>query len=138
MGWMDDAVEEIDALGARLVERHEWAPSMSKTNEHVDLFITMRRNPDTRYALRLRYAPDWQVAGRREEFVNPQDYSDAGTQWWPNGVNAVKSTHRPPAICLVGYWGFHSVLHQSDGRTPGTHSLRRVLRDLQTEIMHAG
>jgi hypothetical protein len=81
--------------------------------------------------MRLRYQSDWEASGRREEFVDPTDFNEGGRQFWPRDVQGINPDHNPPAICLVGYWGFHSVLH-SDRRDVSAHDLNRILHDLQT------
>jgi hypothetical protein len=137
MGWQDDALSEIEGLSVRLIERYGWAPSASREVKFIDLYCSMRRGSEDRHVLRVRYQADWQTVGRREQFVNPEDYSVSGTAWWPVGVDAIKSQNNPPAICMLGFWGFHSVLHSADGRSPLERSLTEILRDLQTVLRRA-
>ena len=136
MRWSDAATEEIAGLNPRLFEKHGWAPAVSRTGDHVDLFASFRIGSSRAgHVLRLRYLEDWQAAGRRETFVNPADLAQEGGEWWPRGVAGVNPDHSPPAICLHGFWGFHSVLHP--GGAPAERPLSAMLRDLQTQFSRA-
>lgn len=124
-------MDDIASLKASWVMKHRWAASAAQVTDATDLYIEFRRKrePDRRYVLRLRYQSGWKGAGRREEFVNPSDYSDCGPQYWPQNVDGINPTHNPPAICLKGSWGYHSVLHTGES-AEGT-SLNRFLKELQ-------
>jgi hypothetical protein len=107
---------------------------MAWTDEGLDLFVRLRRGSTDgeTFILRLRYCTDWKVAGRRESFVNPDNFAKAGREWWPREVSGINPDHNPtPAICLPGCWGFHSVLH-TDRRDVTEHTLNEILRNLQT------
>lgn len=135
MDWVDAALAEIDGLSDRLVLRHAWAPSVGRGADHLDLFVWIRRRAGADHVLRVRYLADWRVAGRREDFVDPEDFTQAGPCWWPQGVHGVNAAHGPPCICLRGFWGFHSVLHP--GGEPAARPLGVMLRDLQTQMDRA-
>jgi hypothetical protein len=122
--WRAKALEEIANLKPYWVERYGWRPEHETSDEAIDLFVRMRsrRLGDREFLLRLRYLSDWQSAGRRETFVNPDDRGEDGTTFWPphSAVRAINPQHQPPAICLKGVWGYHSVLHageRMDGAT---------------------
>jgi hypothetical protein len=131
--WRQAALEEIDRLKLRWIDRYRWAPSVAQSDETVDLFVSIggRKTGSSRYVLRLRYQQDWQVAGRREDFVDPGDFSRGGRQFWPTeSIRGVNPQHNPvPAICLRGVYGFHSVLHTNE-RPEGT-TLQSFLLQLQ-------
>lgn len=135
MGWREDARGEIDGLKAHFVSKYGWSPRVIEPedeNEDVfDLVATLRskRLGGGIFALRLRYLPDWQVAGRREAFVDLSDPSLEGHQHWPRDVQAIKPEHNPPCICLRGVWGYHSVLHAD--RPMGDSTLLGFLLELQ-------
>ncbi len=124
-------MEDIVSLKASWVMKHRWAPSVARATDATDLYIELRRKrePGRTYVLRLRYQSDWRVAGRREEFVDPSDWTNGGPQHWPQDVHGVNPSHNPRAICLKGVWGYHSVLHSGES-AEGT-SLNRFLKELQ-------
>ena len=135
-GWRDEALDEIAALNPRLVEKWCWRPSVAVADDHVDLFVWLRRRSEGRdYVLRLQYLPDWASAGRREDFVDPADFARAGQDYWPRNVEGVNWNYQPqpgrvvPAICLKGVFGYHSVLHRGELMQGAT--LSRFLRELQ-------
>lgn len=136
MGWRDDAQAEIAGLKPHFVEKHGWAPRVSEADgeEMLDLFVGLRsrRLNDRPFLLRLRYRPDWQVAGLREAFVNPEHPEEEGMEYWPRGLVAIKVDHSPPCICLRGAWGYHSVLHTD--RPMGDSTLLTFLLELQTVL----
>lgn len=122
--WHAEALEEIGNLKPYWVDKYDWRPEHEITEEAIDLFVRMRsRRLDGReFLVRLRYLADWQSAGRRETFLNPEDRSQDGTTFWPpsGAVRAINPQNQPPAICLKGVWGYHSVLHageRMDGAT---------------------
>lgn len=133
MAWKEEAREEIEALKTYFVEKHGWAPRTVDRDDgdSLDLFVTFtsRRLDGRRFVLRLRYQPDWKVAGRRETFVNPDDPEREGIEHWPVGISGINPQHNPPCICLRGAWGYHSVLHTD--RPMGDSSLLNLLVELQ-------
>lgn len=138
MEWRAAALDEIGGLGQHWIEKYGWQPTHSESDDGINLFIRMRgrRTADREFLLRLRYEPDWQVAGRRESFVDPAHPDVVGRDSWPAGgaVRGVNSDHQvngvpTPAICVRGTWGYHSVLHVNE-RTDGT-TLGGLLLELQ-------
>ena len=131
MAWRNVARAEIDDLKPHFVEKHGWRPRIVESEETIDLFVTLasRRDPERVYALRLRYQDDWQTAGRRETFVNPDDPGRDGIEHWPTGVSGVNPNNKPPSICIRGTWGYHSVLHRD--HPMGDSTLLRLLLELQ-------
>jgi len=134
MEWAKAALDEIDELRRHWVVRHGWSPSVHKTDDAIELFvrITSRRLANRIYVIKLAYGPEWREAGRREDFVDPDDYAKAGRDHWPvhGTVRAVLTNNNPgPAICLKGTFGYHSMLHTTE-RPAGT-SLGRLLLELQ-------
>jgi hypothetical protein len=135
--WRDRARTEIGALKPYYVDNHGWRPEIVESEEAVDLFVRLRgrRFPDEEYLLRLRYLPDWQTAGRREAFVDPNDREAADAKFWPPAGNALNPNYQrngalTPVICLHGVWGFHSVLHP-DQPMDESATLQRFLVELQ-------
>ena len=140
MGWREDARAEIDGLKPYFVSKYGWAPCLIEPEgeDLLDLIVTFRskRLGGRVFALRLRYQPDWQVAGRRETFVDPEDPCRDGLEHWPPardaGVRGVNPEHNPPCICLRGVWGYHSVLHPD--RAMGDSTLLGLLLELQVVL----
>jgi len=132
-GWREAALGEIDDLKPYYVSKYRWSPTVIEHEgaEQLDLIITLcsKRLDGRVLALRLRYLPDWQVAGRREMFINPDDPTREGLAYWPQGVRGVNPQHNPPCICLRGVWGYHSVLHTE--RPMGDTTLLGFLIELQ-------
>lgn len=132
--WKDSALAEISTIKSRWSERFGWAPAVRREADRIDLFVrfSRRRNADEQYVLRLRYPHDFRTAGRREAFVDPDDYDGEGLEFWPRGVRSLKlheGNSKPPMICLEGTWGFHSHLHRDrDGRRA---KLNQLLMELQ-------
>jgi hypothetical protein len=131
--WREEALEEITNLKPYWVDKHDWRPDQVVSDEVLDLFVRMRSGllGGREFLLRLRYLSDWQTAGRRETFVNPAERTQEGTGFWPphDSVRGVLPQHQPPAICLKGVWGYHSVLHPAE-RPDGT-TLLGFLLELQ-------
>lgn len=133
MGWREDAEAEIADLKPHFVAKHEWSPRVvqHEGKDVLDVLLSFRsaRLEGQRFLLRLRYLPDWQIAGRREAFVDPEEPGSEGVKHWPRGFGAVKPDHNPPCICLRGVWGYHSVLHTD--RPMGDSTLLNFLLELQ-------
>lgn len=139
--WRDSTLAEIGELKPRLVHRHGWNPQVIEHDDSIDLFVHLRgtRTPEMAYVLRLRYLADWQIAGRREAFVDPDHPDIAGSEFWPpegDGLNPnyMHQNLITPVICLRGTWGFHSVLH-TDRPMDGT-PLLILLVELQSILNH--
>ncbi len=134
--WREQALAEINGLKPYWVQKHGWQPEVVQGEEMLDLFVALhaRRFDGKLFVLRLRYLPDWQVSGRREAFVDADDHSHAGTEFWPPEGGGINPNYQHqgahvPVICLRGVWGFHSVLH-TDRAMDGA-SLLRLLMELQ-------
>lgn len=133
--WQEKALQEIRSIKPFWAEKYGWAPSWTELDEHLDLFVHYaypRRLDEgqTRrdLVLRLRYQSDYETAGRREAFVNPENLEE-GLQFWPTGIRGVNPNQTPPNICLEGTWGFHSHHHRDrDGRVA---RLNRLLLELE-------
>jgi hypothetical protein len=140
VGWREVARAEIDGLKSYFVSKHGWSPRVIEPADEniLDLIVTLRskRLGGRVLALRLRYQPDWQVAGRREAFVDPDNPSHEGLKYWPPAQNpnvrGINPQHNPPCICLRGAWGYHSVLH-ADQPMEGT-TLLGFLLELQAVL----
>jgi hypothetical protein len=131
MDWREAALAEVRGLKPHFVAKYGWNPVVSETPDGpVDLVVTIggKRLGDRAYALRLRYLPDWQIAGRREAFVDPDDHTSEDLANWPpaDTVRGVNPNHNPPCICLRGVYGYHSVLHTNE-RPTGTTLLGFLL-----------
>lgn len=137
-GWRKKALDEIASIKPVWNERYRWNPMVRLPKEapeveaaQVDLYLSFRgkRTGTRQYLLRLRYASDFETAGRREAFVNPENVEEEGPQFWPSIGSPFNPTHSPPAVCLEGAWGFHSVLHRErDGRRA---NLNKLLMEIQ-------
>lgn len=129
--WRSRARAEIGGIKPFWSSKYGWSPVTEESDGAVDLFVTFHRarEPGKRYVLRLRYEEDFETAGRREEFVNPDDRTQAGKAYWPVGVQGFQTGRTPLAICLEGTFGFHSGLHKErDGRLA---VLNRLLMEVQ-------
>lgn len=131
--WRKEAIEEITHLKPYWAVKHGWQPEYVASDDAVDLFVRMksRRLDGREFLVRLRYLSDWRVAGRREAFVNSEDRDEDGLVFWPpeGSVRGVNPQHQPPAICLRGCWGYHSVLHAAE--RPDRTTLLGFLLELQ-------
>jgi len=140
--WVDRALAEIDGLKRHWVKKYGWAPRRTVQRDDaakptaVDLYVDLRgrRLGDKTYVLRLRYLPDWQVAGRREAFVDPSGPAEPDVASWPpsGSVRGINPNNAPPVICLRGVWGYHSVLHSNE--RPDGSTLLGFLLELQKVI----
>lgn len=128
--WREAALAEIDSIKSTWSERYGWQPDIRKHEDHIDLYVHFYQNGEDSetYVLRLRYLPDFQTSGRKETFVNPDDWGEEGTKFWPSG-NAFKTNRNPPAICLEGTRGFHTDLHRD--RAARKASLNKLLIEIQ-------
>ncbi|TMB66553.1 MAG: hypothetical protein E6J43_10320 [Chloroflexi bacterium] len=133
--WRSDALKEIGALKRPWIEKYAWSPCVDTANpNHIDLYIRLSRpdagdRPRKVFVLRLRYEPDFRTAGRREQFVNAEDWTKEGVEYWPTGVGGILPDRNPPVICLEGTCGFHSDLHRDrDGRRA---NLNKLLLEIQ-------
>ena len=95
------------ALGLKphFVAKYRWAPVVIDTEEAVDIVVTLSGKAlgDRPQALRLRHLPDWEIAGRRETFVDPEDHAVEGRQFWPsNGIRGITPTICRPASACAG------------------------------------
>ena len=143
MGWREAALDEARGLKPHFLDKYHWRPTVVETDDAVDVVVRLqgRRLAGRGYALRLRYQADWQVAGRREAFVDPDDHARCGLEHWPpdQAIRGVNPSHRPqpagpvvPCICLRGVYGYHSVLHANERPTGAT--LLGFLLELQAVI----
>lgn len=139
--WREAALAEVRGLKPHFAAKYGWNPIIiadeaEEADGPVDLVVMLRGNKlgDKAYSLRLRYQEDWQLAGRREAFVDPDDHTSEGLAHWPpvNAVRGVNPQNDPPAICLRGVYGYHSVLHSNE-RPTGT-TLLGFLLELQKVI----
>jgi len=139
-GWRAEALEEIHSIKPRWAEKYGWSPEVDVADDHtdwIDLYVRFRRreggqaadvSPKT-YVLRLRYHADFKTAGRREQFVDPEDRSKEGAAYWPTGVRGFNPGASPPTICLEGTYGFHSQLHRDRGGRRA--NLNKLLMEIQ-------
>ncbi len=133
--WRERALAEIAAIKPAWEKRYRWAPDVREGDGLIDLFVRFSsrgaspNEEEKQFVVRLRYESDFETAGRREVFVNPENYEEEGIEYWPQGVQGINPGNNPPAICLEGTWGFHSVLHRDrDGRSA---NLNRLLIEIQ-------
>jgi hypothetical protein len=135
--WRERAREEIGSIKPSWAARYGWDPQVREEEDRIDVYVRVRRthpggDRHDRHILRLRYQEDFETAGRREAFVNPDNPAEEGRQFWPDGVTGFNSQNNPPMICIEGTWGFHSVLHRErDGRAA---NLNRLLLAIQRSL----
>jgi hypothetical protein len=137
--WREAALAEATSLKPYYVDKYGWNPEVVDAGaEVIDLFVHLRgrRFPGQDYLLRLRYQPDWQKAGRRESFVDPENRDVAGREFWPPEGNGLNPNYPwngvvTPVMCLRGVWGFHSVLHTERPMEKEDPGLLHFLVELQ-------
>jgi hypothetical protein len=143
VGWHEDALADAGTVKQHFDAKYGWRPLVTHTADAVDVVVHLHggRLGQRHYALRLRYLPDWQVAGRREAFVDPDDHSRDGPEHWPpdgmiRGVNPVYRAQPNgalcPCVCLRGVYGYHSILHPNE--RPDGIPLLNFLLELQAVI----
>jgi hypothetical protein len=136
MDWREAALGDVRGLKPHFADKYGWRPVVTETDDAVELVVTLtgERLGERAYALRLRYLPDWQAAGRREAFVDRNDSACEDVSHWPpdQAVRGVNPNHQPPCICLRGVYGYHSVLHANE--RPGGTTLLGFLLELQAVI----
>lgn len=130
MDWRTNALAEIRGIKPHWGQRYGWAPVVRERDGCIELFVRFNsRKLGRTFTLRLRYQNDFETAGRREAFVDPENLDVEGLEFWPPEKGAFKRNHNPPAICLEGTYGFHSHLHKDrDGRQA---NLNRLLIEIQ-------
>jgi hypothetical protein len=128
--WRQKALQEVQSIKPFWATKYGWSPSTREEAEQIHLYVrfTRRGQPDQpgrrEFLLRLTYAADYETAGRKEAFVNPDNLDEEGVAFWPEGVRGVNPTQTPPNICLEGTWGFHSHHHRDrDGRIANLNCL---------------
>jgi hypothetical protein len=132
--WRQKALAEIKTIKPAWAAKYGWDPEVREDDGCIDLVVRLTRRaastrPPSRFVLRLRYQSDFETAGRREAFVNPENLAEEGPQFWPSGVRGFNPTNSPATICLEGTWGFHSFHHRErDGRRA---NLNRLLLEIQ-------
>lgn len=130
--WRESALNEIASVKPRFIERNEWDLTIRQEQNTVTLLVKMRhkRHKDRVRVLKLTYGPGFPRERPRESFVDPSNYDNEGLEFWiDDRDHAFKRNHNPPAICLEGTWGFHSVLHKD--RDPLRASLNKLLLEVQ-------
>ncbi len=136
MDWRQKALQEVQSIKPFWATKYGWNPSVREETEqiHLNVRFTRRGQPDQspgrrEFVLRLTYTADYETAGRKEAFVNPENLDEEGVAFWPEGVKGVNPTQNPATICLEGTWGFHSHHHRDrDGRVA---RLNRLLLELE-------
>lgn len=130
MDWRETAHGEIQSIKPHWVQRYGWSPSLRECGEHIDLYVHLNScTLERTFVLRLRYEHDFELAGRREDFVDPDNLQVEGAQFWPAGVSGFNPGNNPRTICLEGTWGFHSLHHKE--RDPGAANLNKLLMEVQ-------
>jgi len=139
--WKEAATEDVASLKSRFANKYKWQPEVQSDDGRLDLYIrlTGKRLNGKQYLLRLRYLPDWEKVGRREDFVNPEQPEEFGRRFWPpngavRGINPDYDRNGviTPSICIKGVFGYHSVLHAAE--PPDGTSLTWFLVHLQAAI----
>jgi hypothetical protein len=131
--WRERARKEIEGIKPYWNEQYGWDPHLEDGLDAIDLFVRFSEaqpsgaTPRT-YLLRLRYQSDFETAGRREAFVNPDKRTEEAPGFWPSSGGGVFRSNESQ-ICLEGTFGFHSHLHRErDGRVA---NLNRLLMEIQ-------
>lgn len=130
--WREAALAELASIKPQWSSRYGWSPIVVEADEHIDLLVHFSSDGEStgqkKFVLRLRYRADYETAGRLESFLDPNGLNASGREFWPEG-EAFKADHHPPAVCLEGTYGFHSVLHRDrDGRRA---QLNKLLMEIQ-------
>jgi hypothetical protein len=137
--WRQKALTEVGGIKPFWVSKYGWNPVAEECANGIDLYVTFTKRrgseggseekPAGRFVLRLHYESDYETAGRRESFVNPENRAEEGPQFWPSGVQGINPGEQPRTICLEGTWGFHSHHHRDrDGRRA---QLNKLLMEIQ-------
>ena len=130
--WRELVRKEIKSIKPYLIQKHSWEISLKEQENQNFLYVRMchRQHPENVKILRLGYGPNFPNERPHEDFVNPDNFDEAGIQYWINdGQQAFKTDRVPPVICLQGTWGFHHDLHKE--KDPLQANLNRLLRDVQ-------
>lgn len=126
MAFLRDQVEKLKALSEYMliqaVELDQW-----------DVFVTFTRAKDGRkYTIRLRCNNGYPLHPPSVVFVNPQDHTAEGSQFWPDdGGNAFKKSSNPPFICIPGIREYHEH-HREVQFTPRDVALSKMVAELVT------
>lgn len=129
--WKDLAWKEIHDIKPFFLEKYGWEVKTDEDGDQIRLYVRMPHpSKDELKVLLLTYDAGFPQKRPREDFANPENYDETGTQFWINdGQHAFKSNHNPPVICLQGTWGFHHVLHKEKDAMKA--NLNLLLRDVQ-------
>ena len=58
-------------------------------------------------------------------FVDPQNPTETGNQFWPSDKRtAIKNTNNPPFVCIPGVYEYHFVHHVRSSRVATASELR--------------
>jgi len=128
-GWREETHADIASISPAWARRYGWDLRTDESDDHIDLFVRLSGGDHT-LLLRLRYQEDFQSAGRREEFCDPDDPSRCGPEYWPRNTRGFTSTDGRRCICLAGTWGFHRLLHPERDDAAQT-TVGRLLIEIQ-------
>lgn len=130
--WRELAWTEIRSIKSYLIEKYAWEITFNEDENRIFLYVRMQHQKDAKNVkvLRLEYGPNFPNERPRENFANPSNFDEIGTQYWiRDNEQAFKAGRNPPVICLPGTWGFHHDLHKE--RDPLQANLNQLLRDVQ-------
>jgi hypothetical protein len=134
LNWRERTLAEITSVKPHFVRKHQWELTTSELAEAIILYVRFRhtKQADRVKVLRLVYGAKFPLERPQEGFVNPEDYKQEGLEFWINdNQGAFKTKNVPPAICLVGTYGFHHVLHKD--RSPLQVNLTTLLAEIQAQ-----
>lgn len=97
-------------LGIRSISQDKW-----------DIFVEFLRKKEGKvYVVRFRCDGGFPIeACASVSFVNPKNLKEEGVEFWPDdGGQAIKRTHSPPFVCLLGVREYHQAPGNHGGKPP--------------------
>lgn len=111
-GDLEEARQQIDAIRERIINRYDWELHRREEEDTLTLFVRMPGDDGQgEYLLRLVFNSSFPVEKPRESFRNPEDPSEGGREFWPEG-GAFK--RKKQKICLQGVYGCDNDLHAGE------------------------
>jgi len=130
--WKQAAWSEIQSIKPYYIQRHGWEIKTEEDDDSIRLHVKMaHQEKGPVKVFLLTYTSGFPEIRPREDFVNPDNYSQSGIEYWiEDNQQAFKTTHNEgPIICLQGTWGFHHVLHKD--RDPLQAKINLLLKEVQ-------
>ena len=82
--WRELVHSEINSIKQYFIQKYGWVLQTKEGNDFVHLFVRMHHAGDVNKVkvLRLTYGSKFPNERPREDFVNPDDYQEAGLAFW--------------------------------------------------------